>query len=105
MRVPDGQFSHVRARFPGMVVEITDSQNPEDLKLWAKRYLRGSNGQIRVVLGIDLGDPSQSPAVFPWQTRHTKEGIVIENTINNRVGMIYHFMNRSKHMTDNSQVI
>ena len=95
-RAPDGQFKHLRAQFPGMVFEIANTQKPKNLTRRAIDFIRGSDGQIRVVLGIDLGGPPRYTAtVSLWQARFTKEGIVIENTIKNRVRITYPFMNIS----------
>ncbi|KAI1839507.1 hypothetical protein JX266_014281, partial [Neoarthrinium moseri] len=53
-RQPDAQFQHHNAAYPGVVLEISYSQNGKDLDRLAWDYILKSNGDIRVVIGIDL---------------------------------------------------
>ncbi|KAI1839344.1 hypothetical protein JX266_014445, partial [Neoarthrinium moseri] len=51
---PDAQFQHSDAAYPGVVLEISYSQNGKNLDKLAWDYILKSNGAIRVVIGIDL---------------------------------------------------
>lgn len=54
-RQPDAQFQHPEAAYPGVVVEISYAQKGKDLKKLAWDYIMHSNGNIRIVIGIDVG--------------------------------------------------
>lgn len=51
---PDGQFAHVRAQYPGVILEISFPEKRKDLVRLADDYLLRSNGAIRVMIGVDL---------------------------------------------------
>ncbi|KAL9119288.1 MAG: hypothetical protein Q9187_004157 [Circinaria calcarea] len=71
---PDSQFIHSEAFFPGVIFETSYSQDKKNLKRLAKTYILGSNGDIRVVVGIDMEYPDISSAsVSLWQVKYTKE--------------------------------
>ena len=49
---PDAQFSHSKARYPGVVIEVSHLQKTKDQRL-ADDYILGSDSDIRVVVGLD----------------------------------------------------
>jgi hypothetical protein len=51
---PDAQFRHERAQYPGVVIEVSYTQKRKDLAYIAEDYILGSNGDIRVVIGLDV---------------------------------------------------
>ncbi|RFU27241.1 hypothetical protein B7463_g9092, partial [Scytalidium lignicola] len=51
---PDGQFRHSQANYPGVVLEVADSQKGKELASLADEYILGSDGDIRAVIGINL---------------------------------------------------
>lgn len=51
---PDAQFGHLEAQYPGVVIEMSYSQKRRDLSHIADDYILGSDGDIRVVVGIDV---------------------------------------------------
>lgn len=51
---PDIQFQHAYAKYPGVIIEIAYSQKIKALAVLAEEYIVGSNGNIRVVIGIDI---------------------------------------------------
>ena len=51
---PDAQFLHSKAQFPGIVIEVSYSQKRKDLGRLADDYILGSDGDIRVVVGLDI---------------------------------------------------
>lgn len=52
---PDAQFRHSQAQFPGVVIEVSYSQKRKDLERLADDYILGSDSDIRVVVGLDIG--------------------------------------------------
>lgn len=53
-RSPDGEYRHLDADFPGIVLEVSYSQKRKDLPVLADDYIMGSKGDTRVVVGLDL---------------------------------------------------
>jgi hypothetical protein len=51
---PDAQFRHLGAKYPGVVIEVSYTQKRKDLAIIAEDYILGSDGDIRVVIGIDI---------------------------------------------------
>ncbi|KAH6714969.1 hypothetical protein BKA61DRAFT_344601 [Leptodontidium sp. MPI-SDFR-AT-0119] len=54
MHNPDWQFRHNKAQFPGVVVEVAYSQKSRDLPHLADSYILGSDGNINIVIGLDI---------------------------------------------------
>lgn len=73
-REPDAQFQHPDALYPGVVLEISYAQRGSDLKKLARDYIMHSNGNIRVVIGIDInyGDTEESTLSL-WRPSYIKE--------------------------------
>ena len=51
---PDAQFRHSKAQFPGIVIEVSYAQKKKDLERLAGDYILGSDGDIRVVVGLNI---------------------------------------------------
>ena len=51
---PDAQFRHLKAQYPGVVIEVSYTQKRKDLAHIAEDYILGSDGNIRVVIGLDV---------------------------------------------------
>jgi len=51
---PDASFRHWKAKYPGVVIEVSHSQKKRDLPRLADDYILGSNSRIRAVVGIDV---------------------------------------------------
>jgi hypothetical protein len=52
---PDGSFRHRRAQYPGVVLEVAYSQGGRELRHLADDYILGSDGNIRAVVGVNIG--------------------------------------------------
>lgn len=71
-RSPDNQFQHENDDWPSVVIEVSDSQPHQPQKKLATLafdYIRGSDGQIRAVLGFDLAyrTNSREATVIMWR--------------------------------------
>ncbi len=51
---PDAVFEHIDAQFPGVIIEVSFTQKRKDLNRLADSYILGSEGNIRVVVGLDI---------------------------------------------------
>lgn len=51
---PDAQFRHDEAQYPGVVIEVSYSQKQRDLRSIVDNYILGSDGNIRVVVCLDV---------------------------------------------------
>ncbi|KAI9760042.1 MAG: hypothetical protein M1840_002743 [Geoglossum simile] len=51
---PDSSFGHAKAKYPSMVIETSFTQNRKDLPKLAEDYILGSQGNISVVIGLDI---------------------------------------------------
>jgi hypothetical protein len=74
-RQPDEQFQHEEAEYPGVVYEIACSQDGRELGKAAWTYIPYSNGNIKAVVGFELGyGKSKEARISMWQPRYLKEG-------------------------------
>ena len=51
---PDAQFTHSKARYPGVVIEVSYLQKGKDLGRLSDDYILGYDSGIRVVVGLDI---------------------------------------------------
>ncbi|KAI2626586.1 hypothetical protein GGR54DRAFT_477359 [Hypoxylon sp. NC1633] len=72
-RGPDAQFQHQEAVYPGVVLEVSYSQDGKNLKKLARDYIQYSNGDIKVVIGIDINYGSISSTVSIWRPKFVRE--------------------------------
>lgn len=69
---PDLSFSYNKGKTPGLVVEVAWSQYYLKLPARADRYIKGSKGRVRTVIGIDLRnvyDGGREAWFSVWQAR------------------------------------
>ena len=71
-REPDGQFQHPDAAYPGVVLEVSYSQDGKNLKKLAWDYILRSNGDIKAVIGVDINYGKES-TVSLWRPNYVKE--------------------------------
>jgi hypothetical protein len=57
---PDLQYSHVKSKHPGVVVEVAYTQKAKKLDKLAEAYILGTKGKIRVVVGFDIHTNKES---------------------------------------------
>ncbi|KAK0704258.1 hypothetical protein B0T21DRAFT_377859 [Apiosordaria backusii] len=72
-REPDAQFQNRNAVYPGLVVEISYSQDRKNLDKMAWQYIQGSNGNIKAVIGIDIGYGAKASTVSLWRPCYYRE--------------------------------
>lgn len=79
-REPDIQFHYPGARYPGIVVEVSYSQDGKDLRRLAQDYILYSNGDIKLVIGIDLSYRGKPSTVSLWRPKFTEseDGLDLE---------------------------
>ncbi|KAK3349832.1 hypothetical protein B0T25DRAFT_570439 [Lasiosphaeria hispida] len=71
-REPDGQFQHPDAAYPGVVLEVSYSQDGKNLKKLARDYILRSNGDIKAVIGVDINYGKESTLSL-WRPNYVKE--------------------------------
>jgi hypothetical protein len=71
-RQPDEQFQHKSATYPGVVIEVSYSQDGRNLRRLAQEYILYSNGDIKLVIGIDINDEKDC-TVSLWRPRYTRQ--------------------------------
>jgi hypothetical protein len=65
---PDRTFIHTDAQWPGVVIEVVFSQKEKDLRDLAEKYILGSDGNICVVIGLNIEYRNSTQAtVSVWQ--------------------------------------
>ncbi|KDN70504.1 hypothetical protein CSUB01_07949 [Colletotrichum sublineola] len=73
-RHPDAQFQHRKAAFPGVVLEVSYSQDGKNLKKLAWDYIQHSNGDIKAVIGLDINHDAKKPStVSLWRPEYTRD--------------------------------
>jgi hypothetical protein len=81
---PDASFKRLSARYPGVVIEVSYSQKRGDLRRLADDYILGSDGSIRLVIGIDIGYNNKSATVSTWRPMLQVNATGEENQIHPR---------------------
>ncbi|KAL5583952.1 hypothetical protein FOVSG1_015303 [Fusarium oxysporum f. sp. vasinfectum] len=71
-RQPDAQFQHKDAALPGVVIEVSYTQDAKRLPRIAKEYIHHSDGDIKVAVCIDINSGSES-TISLWKPRFTSE--------------------------------
>jgi hypothetical protein len=70
---PDIMFQHLDAQWPGVVIEVSFSQKKKDLKNLAEDYILGSDGNIRVVVGLDIEyKQSKKTTLSVWRPQYVE---------------------------------
>jgi hypothetical protein len=87
---PDASFSHSEARYPGVVMEVSYSQKKKVLARLAEEYILGSNGDICVVIGLDIEYSGKMATLSIWRSRvvdtEAGEELLAELTVAGLVG-------------------
>ena len=68
---PDASFGHAGDAFPGVVFEVAFSQKFHDMKYFADEYILGSDGNIRVVVAINMeyrNKVSKRASISMWRS-------------------------------------
>ncbi|KAG2005125.1 hypothetical protein GB937_009084 [Aspergillus fischeri] len=68
----DAQFQHCLAAYPGVVIEVSYSQNANLRKL-ALDYIMNSNRNIKVIIGIDIKYDRKESTVSFWHPAYVQE--------------------------------
>jgi len=72
-RHPDAQFQHKQAAFPGVVLEVSYSQDGKNLERLAWDYILHSNGDIKAVIGLDINHGVKPSTVSLWRPEYTRD--------------------------------
>ena len=51
---PDASFAHTSSQYPSVVIETSYSQRQKELTRLADEYISGSDGNIAMILGLDI---------------------------------------------------
>ncbi|KAF6238837.1 hypothetical protein HO173_003344 [Letharia columbiana] len=67
----DASFAHANSQYPSVVIETSYSQHQKELTRLADEYVSGSDGNIAMVLGLDIeyGVGSKKASLFIWRSR------------------------------------
>lgn len=87
---PDAQFRHSRARYSGVIIEVSYPQKRKDLARLADDYTLGSGGDIRVVVGSDIEYRGKKATLSAWRPRIRtnaggEEELIAEPTLTDQV--------------------
>jgi hypothetical protein len=99
---PDAIFEHRDAQYPGVVIEVSFTQKKKDLARLADSYILGSEGNIRVVVGLDIEyktaskDPSKRATISLWRpkynvTERAEMELVAEQTVTDLVCLLTNY--------------
>jgi len=77
---PDGSFAHKDATELGVILEVSHSQQRQDLPFLADDYILGSNGLTQAVIGIDIAYQGKEAKVIVWRPKETKQKISTKMT-------------------------
>ncbi|KAK5661270.1 hypothetical protein OQA88_11164 [Cercophora sp. LCS_1] len=73
---PDGSFAHKDAKAECVILEVSHSQQRQDLLSLAEEYILGSDGRTQVVIGIDFEyrkEKGKEARVTVWRPRYIEE--------------------------------
>jgi hypothetical protein len=90
---PDGSFRHLKAQYPGVIIEVSYSQKRKDLPRLADDYILGSDGNICAVIGLDVEYRGKTATLSIWRPRifindDGSEELQAEQTVINQVCLI-----------------
>ena len=81
-RCPDNSFQHGNCQYPSVVIEISHPQKRSALERLAIDYIHGTNGNVEVVIGLDIEyQGSQKATMSVWVPKIRSETFVVEQTI------------------------
>lgn len=72
-RSPDVSFRHLKEKYPSVIVEVSYSQQRKNLERLADNYIVVSEGDVAVVIGIDLEYRGIEARIMMWRPRIVKE--------------------------------
>ncbi len=92
-REPDAEFKHKDACWPGVIIEVSYSQKTKALPHLANNYILETDGNIRVVVGLDLDYKTMKATVSMWGPRYvtTQQGevdLVAAQTVDRQVSTV-----------------
>jgi hypothetical protein len=93
-REPDAEFKHEDAHWPGVVIEVSYSQKTKALPHLANNYILETNGNVRVVVGLDLDYKTKKATVSIWRPQYvtTQQGevdLVAAQTVDHQVSTVH----------------
>jgi hypothetical protein len=102
---PDALFRHSRAQYPGVIIEVSYSQKRMDLARLADDYILGSDGNIRVVIGLDINYRGKMATLSIWRPRIVSNGnedeeLVAERTVIDQVYLPTYLFSIYSHLSD-----
>ena len=94
---PDDTFFYLKAQFPNVIFEISFSQKRKDLARLADEYILGSDGSVRVVVGIDIDYKDKSAMLLMWRPQVQvnnagKEELVIHQALSDQVCLHFFYL-------------
>jgi hypothetical protein len=92
-RTPDAVFVHRDARWPGVIIEVSYSQQKKNLPRLADNYIIGTRGSVRVVIGLDIDYNTKKGTLSMWRPSYVRneQGRLIfraAQTIDNQVSSL-----------------
>ncbi|EMT69273.1 hypothetical protein FOC4_g10000585 [Fusarium odoratissimum] len=72
-RQPDGQFRLEGAKYPGLVFEVSYSQDKKQLSKLARQYIHYTDGNIKAVICIDINYGNTQSTISLWKPRFDRD--------------------------------
>ncbi|KAK0624085.1 hypothetical protein B0T14DRAFT_565391 [Immersiella caudata] len=72
LQAPEHAFQHLDVAYLGVVLEVSYAQDGKNLKNLAYDYILRSNGDIKVVIGVDINNGKET-TVSLWRPNYVKE--------------------------------
>ncbi|KAF5025158.1 hypothetical protein F66182_2734 [Fusarium sp. NRRL 66182] len=78
-REPDIQFQYFGMAYPSIIVEVSYSQDGKALRRLAQEYILYSDGEVKLVIGIDLNYRNEPSTVSLWRPEFTEveDGLIL----------------------------
>ena len=87
-RCPDCSFRHRNCRDSSVVIEISHPQKRLAMNCLAEDYIFGTNGNIKVVIGLHIEYQGRQKATMSvWVPKITSEGFFVDKKVKATVGM------------------
>jgi hypothetical protein len=79
-RDPDFSFQHCEARWAGVVLEVSYPSKRRTLPHLADDYLLETDGNIRMLVGLDLDTETKKGTISTWQPlfKRNDQGVIVE---------------------------
>ncbi|OTB17508.1 hypothetical protein K445DRAFT_278280 [Daldinia sp. EC12] len=71
-REPDIQFQYSDTTYPSVIGEVSYSQDGKDLKRLAQDYILYSDGDVKLVIGLDFNYRAEPSTVSLWRPEFTE---------------------------------